>query len=306
MQSTRWCFTLNNYTEDEYTTLSSNTNAYVYLVIGKEVGEAGTPHLQGFIIFSSRKRLNSVKQIVGARAHCEAARGSSQQARVYCQKDGNFAEFGEFPITREGQGRRSDLETFFTWATEYHGQHGCAPPCAVLLAEHPHIYLKYPRLPEVLRLKYGDASLVPVDAQLRDWQLSLFAELELPADDRKIHFICDEQGGKGKTFFQKYCVSKLEGVQIMSAGKRDDLAYMVKREKRIFLFNVPRGGLQFLSYVLLEQLKDRMVFSPKYESAMKILDHTPHVIVFTNEGPDYTKLTGDRYVTTWLSPNYDS
>lgn len=304
MQSTRWVFTLNNYSQDEYTTITSNTSAFVYLVIGKEVGEAGTPHLQGFIIFQTRKRLNSVKQVVGARAHCEVARGSSPQARDYCKKDGDFAEFGEFPIN--AQGKRSDLETFFAWATEYHGRHGCAPPRSCIVDEYPSIYLKYPRLTEVLRLKYGDAALVPVDAQLRDWQLTLFSELELPADDRKIHFICDEQGGKGKTFFQKYCVAKLKDVQIMSTGKRDDLAFMVDPEKRIFLFNVPRGGLQFLSYVLLEQLKDRMVFSPKYESAMKILDKTPHVIVFTNEGPDYSKLTGDRYVTTWLSPNYDS
>jgi len=34
----------------------------------------------------------------------------------------------------------------------------------------------------------------------------------------------------------------------MADGKKDDLAYMINKHMSIFLFNVPRGSLQFLSY----------------------------------------------------------
>jgi hypothetical protein len=46
-----WCFTLNNYTTDELEFLSSSilgSGEYNY-IIGKEIGESGTPHLQGYI-----------------------------------------------------------------------------------------------------------------------------------------------------------------------------------------------------------------------------------------------------------------
>jgi len=296
MQSTRWVFTLNNYTEDE--ALKELPESAIYLVYGKEVGASGTPHLQGFVIFSVRKRLRTVRQIIGTRAHCEPAKGTNQQARDYCCKDGIITELGTCPSS--GQGRRSDLDSFFTWATEFHTQHGRTPSPTDISHEHPVIFTKFPRVIECLRLRLPPPRLVPDQIELRGWQSELFAELQEEPDDRSIRFIVDPEGGKGKTFFQKYCASEIPGVQIMSTGKRDDLAYIIDETKRIFLFNVPRGGLQYLSYVLLEQLKDRMVFSPKYESRVKILQHIPHVYVFTNEDPDRTKLTLDRYRTKYI------
>jgi len=45
--------------------------------------------------------------------------------------------------------------------------------------------------------------------------------------------------------------------------------HCVEINTHVFLFNVPRGSMQFLNYGLLENLKDRMVLSPKYDSKMK-------------------------------------
>jgi len=59
--------------------------------------------------------------------------------------------------------------------------------------------------------------------------------------------------------------------------------------------------MQFLIIGLLENLKDRMVLSPKYDSKMKILRKTPHVIVFCNEDPDMDKMSADRYIINALS-----
>lgn len=56
-----WVFTLNNYTEEEETlalALPWGWHEPSYGVIGKEVGESGTPHFQGYLYFKTEKSLN--------------------------------------------------------------------------------------------------------------------------------------------------------------------------------------------------------------------------------------------------------
>lgn len=107
-QAKHWCFTLNNYTSDEKDALAALVPEHAsYLVYGEEVGENGTPHLQGFVSFSVRRVATTVKRFIGRRAHIEVARGSPAQAANYCKKDGAFSEFGTLP---QGRGARSDLQ----------------------------------------------------------------------------------------------------------------------------------------------------------------------------------------------------
>lgn len=106
MSAKHWCFTINNYTEDEFTQLvtlgeSIPSPQIKYLIIGKEQGEQGTPHLQGYIALVKKKRLNPVKALVGQRAHLEVARGSPSQNIEYCSKEGQHVSWGEVP---HGQG----------------------------------------------------------------------------------------------------------------------------------------------------------------------------------------------------------
>lgn len=98
-QSRRWCFTLNNYSQEEYDHVAAVD--HVYLVVGKEIGEGGTPHLQGFVIFRSNKRLRAVSGLI-PRAHWEVARATSTQASAYCKKDGDFFEDGVCPESNGG------------------------------------------------------------------------------------------------------------------------------------------------------------------------------------------------------------
>jgi len=57
----RWCFTLNNWTDDELDAavdwLEDNTR---YAVVGKEVGRNNTPHLQGYFRTSKNMRYHSL------------------------------------------------------------------------------------------------------------------------------------------------------------------------------------------------------------------------------------------------------
>lgn len=100
-----YCFTLNNYTDLEYTTITNI--GCRYLCIGKEIGESGTPHLQGYVYFDNPRAFKSVKKDLGERAHIEKAVGTPKQASDYCKKDGDYMEKGELPV----QGNRSDIET---------------------------------------------------------------------------------------------------------------------------------------------------------------------------------------------------
>ena len=109
-----WCFTLNNYTEDEEVRLKSvmldPKNKATYMVLGKEVGDAGTPHIQGYICFAIRKKFEVVKKLLSPRVHLEPAQGTPQQASDYCKKDGVFWERGTLPERKkQGQGRRNDI-----------------------------------------------------------------------------------------------------------------------------------------------------------------------------------------------------
>lgn len=101
-QSRGWCFTLNNFSDEEEKNFKKVTARYI--CIGKEIGKCGTPHLQGFVYFDVKKRLSTLKKL-SERAHWEPSRGTPQQAAAYCQKDGNFWEEGEKPV----MGARSDL-----------------------------------------------------------------------------------------------------------------------------------------------------------------------------------------------------
>jgi hypothetical protein len=80
----------------------------VYGVIGSEVGESGTPHLQCFLQFRSRRGLRAVKRLCGDRVHAEIARGRPEQAAAYCKKDGDYWEHGVLSYS----GKRTDLNAF--------------------------------------------------------------------------------------------------------------------------------------------------------------------------------------------------
>lgn len=86
--SKRWCFTLNNYDETELVSLrqSLSQKEIRYAIFGKEVGDSGTPHLQGYLSSTKAKRLSGVKKLVGDRAHVEVAKGDERQNRSYCSK----------------------------------------------------------------------------------------------------------------------------------------------------------------------------------------------------------------------------
>jgi len=114
----RYCLTLNNPTEDELRRLAFvETKNLKRAIFGSEVGESGTPHLQGFIHLKNAMTLTAVKKRFGSnRYHVEVAKGTDYEAWTYCAKDGEiFFEFGEEPSI---DGELSDWEKIAEMVTQ--------------------------------------------------------------------------------------------------------------------------------------------------------------------------------------------
>lgn len=63
---------------------------------------------------------------------------------------------------------------------------------------------------------------------------------------------------------------------------------------KIIVFDIERSRENFVSYGGIEEVKNGLFFSPKYEGGMCIYN-SPHIFVFANFPPDETQLSEDRW-----------
>nr|WDW25743.1 MAG: replication-associated protein [Canine circovirus]WDW25744.1 MAG: replication-associated protein [Canine circovirus] len=147
----RWCFTVNNWTEEEYGLIVSTCKSSAkYLIIGKEVGENGTPHLQGFVNFKKKLRLSGLKKLPGfTRAHVEIAMGSDLENQKYCRKGNQYLEIG-VPSSR---GKSSSLRECLDLLLKEKGDLKKAAN------EYPEVFVRHHR---GLRDYISTAGLIPV------------------------------------------------------------------------------------------------------------------------------------------------
>lgn len=114
-----WCFTLNNYTDENRQHIDSVVAAVAeYTCYQPERGGlTGTTHLQGYVSFKHPRTLDGVRRLFHPlQPHCEARRGTEAQAIEYCSKADTrdpeagfgFTEHGTRP-SGPGQGSRTDL-----------------------------------------------------------------------------------------------------------------------------------------------------------------------------------------------------
>lgn len=295
-----WCFTLNNYVEDELVALRAvftDADRVRYAIFGKEVGESGTPHLQGYVSLKKKCRMAGIKLLLGDRAHVEPAKGNEQQNIVYCSKQGDVEEFGK----RTFKGKRTDLEAFKESVKSGTYDH------TILMEEHSVVWSRYPVFcKEYVRLN-RPKFLVPCHP-LRAWQQELLTSLSGDPDDRSIVFVVDIKGNSGKTWFTKYYCQHHSDAFKLQPGKRADMAYCLPDDPnlRVVFLDCPKSKQgEFIQYDFLENLKDRDVFSPKYESCYK--SYGPlHVVVMTNELPEKDKLIADRFDIIKVAPDGSS
>lgn len=110
-----WVFTINNWTDDERDALR-DIDCY-WLIASREVGESGTPHLQGAVEFNNPRTLRGIKQAYDClrRAHLEPRKGTPYEAYIYCRKEEDDEPIEihpeSFPKEDDVQGKRTDLAT---------------------------------------------------------------------------------------------------------------------------------------------------------------------------------------------------
>lgn len=143
-QSARWCFTLNNYTEDDI--LSLDLVDCKYMIYGKEIAPtSGTPHLQGYVQFRANKRLSWVKKL-NSNCHWEVAIADAHCNTAYCSKERDVTTRGVLPKTPSQKGQ-DEKERWIQIIA--HAKAGT-------LEEHdPKVYYNSERTAERLHARYG-------------------------------------------------------------------------------------------------------------------------------------------------------
>jgi len=138
---------------------------------------------------------------------------------------------------------------------------------------------------------------------LRPWQDQLFSILSNCMSNRRIYWVYDKRGGSGKTAFQKHMLASKEGVMLLpgastSSNINEAVRGFLDENARIeyMMINLARGTECYSSiYQTLEQVKDQMLFCPKYKSKVIYLEVSPVICVFANNLPEVEKLTKDRW-----------
>jgi len=258
-----------------------------YAIVGEERGQGGTEHLQAYICFDRAVPARRVRDVL-PRAHIEAAKGSAQQNKVYCSKDGCFEETGHLPK----QGARSDLASAVADRVSGKSEEG-------MLMDHGGTWVRCRnaviRCAEAVKNEQRIAARRAnyENVQLRPWQVTVLAAMEKQTD-RHIQFVVDQKGGQGKSWLGNYLVATRGAIKFETTALKD--CVFAYGYEPIVVFDMTRTQTEYgLNYGTIEAFKGESVFSQKYDSQIKLLNCCK-VVVMMNEQPLDWKLSADRYV----------
>ena len=119
-------------------------------------------------------------------------------------------------------------------------------------------------------------------------------------NDRNIHLHTDE-GCTGKNMLIDTEAMRPDTLILQNAKSSDiAAAYDPDVHKRI-IFDVPKGGMQYLNTRVIEQLKNGCLFSSKYKSKMKKSLVKPSILILGNEDIQGKPWTDDRLTQSTTS-----
>lgn len=302
MSGKNWTLTLNNYSDADMLEIEQmvGTNGIRYAGFEEETApDTGTRHLQGFVVFDELRSLRYIKGLGGcwARMHLEKMRGRVEQNMNYCSKDGNFRGWGELPMSSKEKGKFGVLAPDIWKDITNDIKSGCS--YKDIVEKYPKIHGMYPR---GIREKYDLLCPVPVYdikkkyEKLHEWQLNLLAIVEAEPDPRAVIWVWSSIGKLGKSDMVKHLTST-KGFDALQNGSSRDIACAWSGGHVIFDYSRSQQDSGLINYDVIEHLKNGLLFSPKYSSAMKHSTNWKplHVICMSNAPPNLAKLSMDRW-----------
>ena len=318
-QTRTWCFTLNHPERlaPPVVSLLPPPECVKYLVYQHEVGESGTPHIQGYVEFHDKIRMGGIKKLGPAwhAMHLEPRRSTAAKAVHYCSKpmkDCKCEQCEQARLLPPPTG----WETFGIpiqngVGAQYQSAYdACARglPMAEIAKEFTEEFIKHASgfaaaaaLLSGQNLKDWDIGNFP----LRPWQQEIVDLVKGPVDRRAIHWYWEPTGNFGKSWLTSYLI-KYHSALAVDTTKPNDVLCALQPHHRVIVLDIERSeGMQnAVNFGTLEKLKNGNGFSPKYQSQQKTWNPL-HVIVFSNFAPtkeQLARLSEDRWRIVRLGP----
>lgn len=252
----RFCLTLNNWTVEEYQHIAQTFFCHgKEWIIGKEIGEKKTPHLQMYIEFKNARSFAAVKKLTNDRCHIEKAKGNREHNRIYCSKDGDFEGNMFAPVieeTHEEETKRLILEQEYGDLVWYEWQE------------------------KLLTLinKFRDPRKIhwfwEPNGNLGKSFIAKWIAMEYPE--------CVLGNGKGHDVFHQICKMKYPENEKLRG-----------RNPSIIILDAPRSAQGYIDYAALECMKNGLFYSGKFKGGQCFYPKC-HVVVFANEQPKVTNI----------------
>lgn len=132
----------------------------------------------------------------------------------------------------------------------------------------------------------------------RPWQQKLYEMLLEEPDDRSIVWVYDKVGKAGKSLFCKWLNYKDDRFLSVTMNKSADILTVVEKRYVCYLIDLPRCyDVAYTPFNAIEQIKNGFVTEGKLKKTARVLSFAPpHVVVFSNDLPDTSKMSEDRWI----------
>lgn len=271
-------------------TLYETGNVKYIIAQLEECPKTKKDHIQGYIELTKRFRFKSLKKMLGETVHIENRKGTQKQAIEYCSKTETQKEPPIELGKKNKQGKRNDLQ-------EIAQQLKQQTPIEIIAENYPTQYIMYYKGLNQLNNIYkqqdieNELSFRFQQIELYEWQEEIIQTL-LKQNDRQILWVYDKNGNSGKSTLCKYIYTQFKAFYT-SATKAQDITYQYNNEE-IILFDFSRHNQEYINYGLIENFKNGLITSTKYETRNKLVLDLK-ILIFSNELPDMYKWTKDRY-----------
>lgn len=134
--------------------------------------------------------------------------------------------------------------------------------------------------------------------ELNEWQAQC-QEFWNNQSEREIYVVVDEDGNKGKSWFSKYmeATHQADVCPVTDGDASNYIEYCLNHPAKGYIFDVPRADTiktKKAMWRAIEQIKNGLLYDRRYTSR-KMWIEPPKILVFANEGPEWSVLSEDRW-----------